>query len=227
VESDDLLECVAPQLSKLRWKIVFLGGATTHLLVTDPAARAVESTDDVDVIVDVTSRVVFQVEVSDALRDLGATEDTSEDAPLCRWKLGGITLDVMAPNEEILGFSNRWYHRALETAVLRQLPSGGHINVVHPVLFLATKLDAFAGRGKNDLLNSKDVEDIIGVLDGRLEIEGELENAAEDVRAFVQDRLKAWLPRQDFEYAVEGYVRGDADRAERLLARVRRITGVP
>lgn len=223
MESDELLERVAPQLSKLRWKTVFLGGATTHLLITDPAARAVESTDDVDVIVDVTSRVVFQVEVSDALRDLGAREDTFEDAPLRRWKLGDITLDVMTPNEEDLGFSNRWYARALETAVVRKLPSGRRINVVHPVLFLATKFEAFASRGKNDLLNSKDVEDIIGVLDGRLELELELEAAADDIRTFVQDRLKAWLPRQDFEYAVEGYLRGDADRVERLLARVRKI----
>jgi hypothetical protein len=41
------------------------------------------------------------------LRSLGFEEDVSEDAPVCRWRIGGIALDVMPTDAEILGFSNK------------------------------------------------------------------------------------------------------------------------
>ena len=34
--------------------------------------------------------------------------DDSEGAPLCRWRLGEVMVDVMAPAQDVLGFSSPW-----------------------------------------------------------------------------------------------------------------------
>jgi hypothetical protein len=52
--SEELLELAAGILGPLVDEIVFLGGATVHLWLTEPAAPPVRATDDVDVICDVT-----------------------------------------------------------------------------------------------------------------------------------------------------------------------------
>ncbi|MGH9764461.1 MAG: hypothetical protein ACREAC_26810 [Blastocatellia bacterium] len=50
-----LLAAMAARLKQLLPEIVFVGGCTTGLLITDPAASPVRATDDVDVIVEVAS----------------------------------------------------------------------------------------------------------------------------------------------------------------------------
>jgi hypothetical protein len=65
------------------------------LLVTDPAARSVRPTKDVDVVVAVASYAEYQVKIGSALRDAGFVECTDEGAPICAWKVDGIRVDVM------------------------------------------------------------------------------------------------------------------------------------
>lgn len=91
--------------------LVFLGGSVTGLLVTDEAAGDPRATRDVDAIAAINSYAAYAV-FGDRLRSLGFAEDTSEGAPLCRWVHHELVLDVMPLNEDILGFSNRWYHPA-------------------------------------------------------------------------------------------------------------------
>jgi len=49
----DLLAAVAGHLRPLLNDIVFVGGCTTELLVTDPAAPSIRPTTDVDAIVEI------------------------------------------------------------------------------------------------------------------------------------------------------------------------------
>jgi hypothetical protein len=103
-----LLESAASKLGSLFEEVVFVGGPTLDLLVTDEAAAPIRGTVDVDVIAEITTypdNVVF----SERLRALGFSEDTREGAPICRWVHGDLTLDVMPIEGEVLGFSNRWY----------------------------------------------------------------------------------------------------------------------
>ena len=58
-ENLERLCLVARRLGPLREQVVFLGGATTALLVTDPAAPAPRPTRDVDVIIEVGSLVEY------------------------------------------------------------------------------------------------------------------------------------------------------------------------
>jgi|SRR5215469_7206107 len=112
-------------------------------------------------------------------------EDSSEGAPICRWKQETTILDVMPLDEQILGFSNRWYRAALESAERRDLPEDVRILLVNPVYFCATKLEAFRGRGNDDYLASHDLEDFMAVIDGRPEFIDEIQNASADVRAYL------------------------------------------
>ena len=96
--------------------VVFLGGAATALLITDPAASDVRPTIDVDVIVEVTTTAEYY-RFAERLRERGFQEDTSEEAPLCRWRAGGMIVDIMPIDEASLGFSNRWYRAAYEQAM--------------------------------------------------------------------------------------------------------------
>ncbi|MBX3271674.1 MAG: hypothetical protein KF729_15515 [Sandaracinaceae bacterium] len=58
--------------------MVFIGGATTELFITDPAAPEIRSTLDVDVVVEAASYAEYVIDVAAELRALGAHEDASE-----------------------------------------------------------------------------------------------------------------------------------------------------
>ena len=221
----EMLAVVAVKLSKLPRRVVFIGGATTGLLLTDSAAPEVRSTTDVDVIVPVSSYREYAMDVGRELRALGAREDTSEDAPLCRWILDGVHVDVMAPNEQVLGFTNRWYRDALDHVEERRLPDGTVILVTTGPLFLATKIEAFRGRGDGGYLASKDMEDIT-VLDGRPELVEEVAATELELRSFLREVFADWLARREFAEVVAGHLLGDIDsqaRAEVILERMASI----
>ena len=55
-------------------------------------------------------------------------------------------VDVMPTDESVLGFSNRWYPMAIDTAQRLDI-AGYEVRVVTPALFVATKLEAFHGLG--------------------------------------------------------------------------------
>src|SRR5512146_1695557 len=97
----ELLTGVARLLRPLLDDLVFVGGCTTALLITDPAAAEVRPTYDVDSIAAITSYAEYAA-FSERLRRLGFTEDQSEGAPICRWAHGEIRLDVMPTDEGIL-----------------------------------------------------------------------------------------------------------------------------
>src|SRR5271168_3229964 len=147
-------------------ELVFVGGSVAGLLITDGASADPRPTLDVDVIAEIASYAEY-VEFGDRLRALGFAEDHREGAPTCRWVYEVLILDIMPLDEKILGFSNRWYRAAAETAVWRRLTDELEIRLVTAPLFLATKLEAFKDRGKRDFFGSRDLEDFIFVLDGR------------------------------------------------------------
>jgi hypothetical protein len=225
--SADLLELAASLLGDLTGELVFVGGASIHLWLSDPAAPAVRSTDDVDAICDVLGRPAYY-RLGERLRQHGFAEAIG-DPVICRWRHAdsGLTLDVMPTDEAILGFSNLWYPLALTTAVDRQLPSGTLIRAASPPLILATKLAAWEGRGHGDLLRSLDVHDIVVLADGRPELADELATQPEDLRAYVSDRLGALIEHPYFhglaESALHGHGRLAGERATETRRRLERM----
>jgi len=208
------LIAAAAKLGPLLDQIAFVGGCVTGLLLTDPAAAPVRSTLDVDAIVATTSYAQFVV-LENRLRELGFDQPHTEGAPICRWVSGGVTLDLMPTDSSILGFGNRWYQPALKNAHKTRIGEY-EIRVITAPYFLATKLEAFHGRGKNDYLTSHDLEDIITVIDGRPELVKEVRLAPADLQKYLSDHLGALLSNRDFVEALPGHLLPDAASQQRF-----------
>jgi hypothetical protein len=220
-----MVERIASALGALRERVVFLGGCATGLLLTDPAAPALRTTLDVDVVIEVASRIAY-MELGNELTSRGFRPDQSEGAPICRWVFEDLLLDLMPSDATLLGFGNRWYPDAIRTAWVCSLPSGQRIRVVAPPYFLATKLDAFSGRGGGDYLASHDLEDLVAVIDGRPEIQEEVASADPALRAFIAAAFATLLADATFPYALQGHLPPDAasqNRLPRLLQRMKSI----
>lgn len=220
----DLLKEVARRLGPLLTEVVFVGGCTTGLFITDKAAAEVRPTFDVDVIAEITSYADF-ANFSARLRSLGFQEDTSKGAPVYRWVIDGMKLDVMPIDEKILGFTNRWYQAGMDAAKELELEPGLFIRVITAPYFVATKLDAFKGRGRGDFANSHDLEDLLAVIDGREEIIKEMTHAGE-VRSFVAEQFRMLLETPAFTDALPGYLLPDVGSQMRLPILLNRLAKI-
>lgn len=209
-----MLSAVAEALGDdLRNRLVFVGGCTTALFITDAITlEDVRATDDVDLIVDLAGFSEW-AQLLEQLRERGFSESPN-DSVICRMHLGEIKVDFMPDDPKILGFSNRWYESGIETAVDYPLDENLIIRLLTPALFVATKLEAYLGRGANDLLSSRDAEDILLIVDGREELVAELGAADDDVRSYIGDQVKALLEAPDFDDFLEGNIRGPQGRVE-------------
>lgn len=159
------VELVANALGDLRAELVLVGGCAASLLINAPTAPPPRVTYDVDLIAEVTALHNYHA-LEEQFLLLGFRRDMSPDAPICRWRLGEVAVDLMPTDGAVLGFSNRWYPLAAASATRLALPSGNEINLISTPAFLATKFEAFQNRGRGDLLMSHDLEDIINVVEG-------------------------------------------------------------
>ena len=219
------LIATAALLRPMLGDLVFVGGAVTSLLVTDEGAGAPRTTLDVDAIAEITSYAEYGA-FGERLRALGFSEDTTEGAPLCRWVHSGTILDVMPLDEEILGFSNRWYREAMEAATTHQLFQDLKIRVVTAPYFLATKIEAFKGRGRGDFFASHDLEDLIFVIDGRSTITEELQTETPMLRGYLRTEIAGLLATPAFIDALPGYLLPDAASQARIRTVLRRLKTV-
>ncbi|MFZ0303747.1 MAG: hypothetical protein WAL75_13745 [Terracidiphilus sp.] len=226
----ELLEQAAEALRPLLSEIVFVGGCVTALHITDPAAAPVRITNDVDVVSEITSYGEYVV-FSERLRGMGFEEDASDGAPVCRWRRGPLILDVMPLDERILGFSNRWYADALRSAAVIQLKSGLSLKVAPAPHFLATKLEAFRGRGKGDYFTSHVLEDLIAIVDGRESIVDDVTSAHDGLKTFITEGIQLLIADPRFIDALPGFLLPDEASQGRVtllldrlgnLARLRR-----
>lgn len=201
----DKIELIAHALGPLREKLLFVGGCAVDLLITDKAAAPARITYDVDLVAEVAGLVAYH-ELEKEFSALGFKRDIAMDGPICRWLYRELEIDLMPTDSKILGFANRWYPLALETAQRVELPSGKSINLISAPLFLATKFEAFADRGRSDWLGSHDLEDIINVLDGRPEIVDEIKASKSDVRDALISQFKLLIDTPAFNSALPGLI---------------------
>ena len=143
----EMLVMVARALGNdLLKEVAFLGGCTTGLLLTDKASKeAVRYTDDVDLITHVIGLSGW-IRFQNRIKERGFKESMEDDIN-CRMRLNGLIVDFMPDDEKILGYSNRWYGQALKKAKDYELQDNLIIQLVTPVFFIATKLEAYKGRG--------------------------------------------------------------------------------
>lgn len=224
VEATENVVVVARELRRLALAdAVFVGGATIGLHLTDPAAGAPRVTRDVDVVVDVASRKAFY-DIEVRLRDAGHTPDP--DGPVGRWWVHGIPVDLTPATGDALGFTNRWYRMLVDTAPVVVIEPDLAIRLATPPMFLTAKLEAFLDRGVVDPLLSKDLTDIVLLVNGRSSIVDEVEHLPPEARSFVQRVVSDLLADPEFTFTVHAHLPPDdasQGRTDFVMAQLRRL----
>ena len=178
-----------------------------------------------DLIID-TDRAGYYA-FGEKLRGQGFREDTDPRAPLCRWVVDGVTVDVMPIDPAILGFTNVWYAGAHDAPSILA-SGGGSIRFLDAPRFSATKLESFASRGNGDLYHH-DLEDFIALVDTRVELLDEVRRAEAELREFIANETASLLARPSFLEALPGHLNGDGASQARLpglLARLRALAAL-
>jgi hypothetical protein len=213
-----MLEDAVRKLAPFLDEIVFVGGVTLGLLITDEAAAPIRGTTDVDVIAEIVTYADY-IAFSERLRQAHFTEDTGLT---CRWHNGALTLDVLALNMEVLGFTNIWYEPALRHASTLSLPGGQAIRVITAPFFLGTKMEAFRGRGRMDFQASHDLEDFVAVIEGRDTIVQEITESPQDLQNYLADAARVLLAESRFLDVLPGFVL-DGERVPLIHERIASI----
>lgn len=228
-----ILELVATALGPVCDSVIFMGGCATGLLLTQERPDRIRITEDVDIVAQALTIHDYHA-IEARVRAQGFSNDMRPEAPVCRWIYKNVTLDLMPTVKEILGFANRWYPHALQTAKPMALPGGITINMISAPAFIGTKLEAFKdrgrdARGKPDFLGSHDLEDIITVVDRRPELLAECRLETPELRSYLAAEFKALFANREFESSLSGHLPGDAfsqQRAKSLLKTLRELSNL-
>lgn len=219
---------VAQKLQALNEPFAFLGGAVLPLLLDDTSIITVRPTKDVDVIMEVLTRLEYS-KLEERLRASGFKHDMRQGAPKCRWFVDDIMVDIMAASGEASDWSSSWFPEALAHARPIALSASCTANVVTAPFFIATKLEAFFDRGESDYYGSHDLEDILTVLDGRATVLEEIAQSPDALRHHLADKFAALVSEPDFIQCLPGHVPPDSASQERvpiLLETIRQITRI-
>jgi hypothetical protein len=208
------LRVVSTHLDKTGLEYAFTGGAVVNLLLDNPELASVRPTDDVDVIIEVASEGSYdQLEV--ILRTSGFQYDMSKGAPICRWLLGSIVVDVMPTDGEKLGLNTKWFEEVLAEAVIIDYAHTS-LRVVSPLGLLVTKYLTFTERGEGDFFGSHDLEDFLTVIDGRANIVTEVDEARPDFRHYLVQAVQQLWKDPDFQDSLPGHLPADVSSQQRL-----------
>ncbi len=208
------LRAVADRLDGLELSYAFVGGSIVNLLIDNQGFAPARPTDDVDVILGaVTSERYSKLEAR--IRALGFDHDMREGAPLCRWVLGNLTVDIMPTEGADLGLNTAWFKEALATATEQEF-AHTRLKLVSPAAFLATKYVAFVDRGDGDYYASHDLEDFITVVDGRESIIADVDRAPAGLRQYLITAVKELLAAPAFDEALPGQIPPDQASQQRL-----------
>jgi len=213
-----LLTMVCSEIKPILEQVVLVGGCATELLITDQAAPEVRYTIDVDMVIEVASLNEYY-NSCDQLRSLGFRENKDV---ICRWQKNDLLLDLMPTDKNILGFANPWYKGAIQNKISSKLENMTLFHVSAPY-FIATKLEAFISRGNNDYWSSHDLEDIISVIDGRIELLDEVRFSKPALAKFIQNKFHEMINSEQFTEALPGYLPPDPASQQRISLLIKRI----
>jgi hypothetical protein len=210
--NEELFKRILKEIEPIIDEIVFVGGITTFMYLPENTVD-LRTTTDVDATVDVGVVKFQQIELT--LLNLGFQPDPEVR---CRHIKDDLILDLMPADQAILGFSNQWYKAGIEHAT-KQTIGMYDIKILPIEYFFASKIEAFKGRGNNDFYSSKDMEDIVSVLSGRVGVLDDLENAAADVCNFVRTHFGKFLLTSEFDQTLRGnYPKHSKSSANQFLA---------
>ena len=220
----ELIEFVAEGLGEdLLAEVAFVGGCTTAMLVTDAAVLDdIRFTDDVDLVIELAGISAWE-RLTHRLAAKGF-RITGEDEVNCRFRFNDVVVDVMPSDPVVLGYANHWFVEGLTNADKLTLPGGTVIQIFKPTYFLATKMEAFDGRGQGDPYH-KDVEDIIILIDGRPELLEEVRQSEPELKEFITAGIRALTVLNGIDYVIESSssVQANPGRGRIIHTRMKRL----
>lgn len=202
-------------------QVVFVGGCATGLLIDNAKLMDVRPTKDVDAIVEVATLAGYHA-LAEQLMQRGFKQTMADNTPPFRWYWNRMQLDLVPLDEKVLGFANRWYRAGFAAAVQTPVADGLVLRHLSAPYFLATKFEAFADRGQNDVYASHDLEDIMTVVEGRAAVARELAEADPDVRSHVVAEIRALQENAAFHNALPGLL-SEPEREPIVRARLSQI----
>lgn len=193
-------------LKGLGQEFVFVGGAVVSLYADEKTDEALtRPTDDVDIIVELAGYGGY-AKLGEKLNDLGFKNDIMSGV-ICRYQVQGITVDVMPTDENIIGFSNRWYPEGFQTAVNHRLDKETTVKIFTLPYFVASKIEAYKGRGKS-YLTSTDFEDLVYIFENASDFSSKMQDAPEHLQEYVKEELTSMLADEEFEEGLSAHMSG-------------------
>lgn len=176
---------VATALGELNKIVVFVGGAVVSVYADDDAADEVRPTQDIDLTLKLFD--LNQQDLDKQLAKLGFHPDMQGHA-ICSYKYNDIAIDIMASTDTMRGETNRWFAQGFDS--LQKITiNDNDIQILSAPYYLATKFEAYNHRGNNDYRTSHDFEDIVYVIDNRINIVKEINQSDEPVKHFLSEEL--------------------------------------
>ena len=178
---------VAKGLKELKDRMVFVGGAVISLYADDEAADEIRPTADVDMTIELSSYSEW-VSMQERLAALKFSPNAHGHA-ICSYMYKGVSVDILPAQNSSFGASNSWYLPGF--SFLKEVVVEGElIKILSAPYFMATKFEAFHGRGNGDYRTSHDFEDIIYVIDNRTSIIQDMLEAESLLKSFLQQEFK-------------------------------------
>lgn len=200
------LKAVSQALKPLDKDVVFVGGATVSLYA-DRKAEEVRPTDDVDVLIEVFAYKDYAA-IEEKCRNFGFINDV-ESKIIGRYRIQGIIVDIMTTTNDALGFTNIWYKDGFKNAIDFEVDGDCLIKIFTAPYFIASKLEAFKSPQRNNNNNgiySSDFEDIVFVLENRLNVWNEFSLADIEVKKYLKTEFKKLLSNEFFEEWIETHL---------------------
>ncbi len=214
---------IASALDELNSVVVYVGGAVVSLYVNNPSAEDVRPTKDLDISLEIVSLAELE-KLRETLINKGFRQ-TAEDNVICRFRYEDIKVDVMATKAIGWAPANPWFAPGFAFKQTVDL-EGQSIQILPLEYFLASKFVAFNDRGAIDPRTSHDFEDIVYLLDNRIDIVERLLAAQEDVKPFLKDQLYDILNNRLKQEAIYGNLIYEIreERYKRIMDCVNKVT---
>ncbi len=204
----DNIIIIAELFKKIKVKYCFVG-AFIIPLYSEKRLFNFRPTQDIDVIIEVSTYGNHN-KVLEKLRKEGV-QNYNRKNNITEYIYKNIFLNIIPLNTKtILGFENKWYKKGFEKRILKKIKKI-KIPIFAIEYFIASKIEAYNHRGKEDIYYSHDLEDIITILSSLKNFDYFF-TIDKDVKQFLRKEFKKIFMESNIE--IEGFFEPSLDKIE-------------